>query len=80
MIKPDLQCSYDGSQDFTEIHDPKHPNDSRYSAWECNKCHARFEDNPGYGYFTSFWGDQTSDTSFKFNPNKETGEESCQKK
>jgi hypothetical protein len=24
-----------------------------YQSWECAHCHAWYEDNPGYGYFTS---------------------------
>lgn len=56
MIKADLWCGYCGKNDFIELSDPEHPNDQRYSSWECVACGAIFEDNPGYGYFTTFWG------------------------
>ncbi len=69
MKKDDLWCSYGGTQDFEEIEDSNHPEDSRYSSWQCTICKAQFEDNPGYGYFTSYWGDlNTPSTPFKFNP------------
>ncbi len=60
MIKKDLWCGYCGTQDFTEQPDSEHPKDNRYSMWECTKCHAIFELNEGYGYFTSYWGDNSS--------------------
>ena len=71
MIKVDLWCSYCGTKYFTE-HSGKgryakeHP--EWYSTWECNNCGAEFQDNPGYGYFTTFWGKfpQTSDTPEKY--------------
>lgn len=71
MIVEGLQCAYDANRDFVEVPNQRHPNDSRYSAWECTKCHALFEDNPGYGFFTSFWGENGSGADFKYNPNVE---------
>ncbi len=56
MIKNDLWCGYCRCQNFIELKHFKHPDDQRYSAWECTNCHAVFEDNPGYGYFTTHWG------------------------
>ena len=56
MIKEDLWCGYCGCNEFTEIPRPDHLTDSRYSTWECCWCHAEYEDNPGYGYFTVYWG------------------------
>lgn len=56
MIKEDLWCGYCGTQDFIEQPHPEHLTDSRYSTWMCTKCKAIFEDNPGYGYFTIYWG------------------------
>ncbi len=68
--KADLWCSYCAGQQFKVIPDPEHSTDSRYTTWECVECGAQFDDNPGYGYFTSFWGDKnTSDTPMKYNPN-----------
>src|ERR1035437_4186819 len=55
--KDDLHCTYCGSQDFMEIPNPSHSKDIRYSTWECTKCRAEYENNEGYGYFTSYWGD-----------------------
>ena len=72
MFKDNLWCGYCGTQDFRELVSPTHPNDSRYSAWQCTKCGAEFEDNPGYGYFTSFWGSNEQDTLEKYSLN--TGE------
>ena len=51
-----LWCGYCRGQDFDELPDSGHPEDSRYSAWRCTNCGAEYEDNPGYGYFTTFWG------------------------
>ena len=56
MIKEDLWCGYCGTQDFKEYPDDKHPNDSRYSQWECLTCEAIYELNEGYGYYTIHWG------------------------
>ena len=50
MIKKDLWCGYCGTQDFIG-------HESKWGKWECIHCHAIYEDNPGYGYFTSDWGD-----------------------
>lgn len=61
MIKKDLWCGYCGNQDFIELPDLGHPDDSGYSSWECTTCHASFADNPGYGYFTTFWGDDSNE-------------------
>ena len=73
MIKKDLWCGYCGCKEFIEHKDPRHQDDSRYSSWECCWCHAQYEDNPGYGYFTSFWGvDANRDKEQKYSLN--TGE------
>lgn len=72
VFKEDLWCGYCGEKDFNEIPDVEHPNDSRYSEWECTNCHAVFEDNPGYGYFTTYWGNNSPDDSEKYSLN--TGE------
>ncbi len=56
MIKADLWCGYCGAQDFIEHKDHDHPNDSRYSTWECVNCEAQYQLNEGYGYFTTHWG------------------------
>jgi len=62
MIKKGLWCGYCGTQDFTEIPNPRYPTDSRYSVWECTKCRALFELNDGYGYFTTYWGNNLPGT------------------
>jgi hypothetical protein len=71
IIKVDEQpyCSYCGGHDMIEHVDEKHKLDQRYSSWECVKCHAWFEDNPGYGYFTSFPGDLGDNAEDKFSCN-----------
>lgn len=69
MFKEDLWCGYCGKRDFCEIPDSKHPDDSRYSSWECTSCKAVFEDNPGYGYYTIFWGDNEESSSSKYSLN-----------
>ncbi|MGR3295984.1 MAG: hypothetical protein ACUZ8A_07145 [Candidatus Bathyanammoxibius sp.] len=67
----DLWCSYCAGRRFKVLPDPKHPDRNPYSpTWECVACGAQFDDNPGVGYFTSYWGDKnTSDTPMKYNPN-----------
>ena len=60
--KKDLWCGYCGTQDFKEVPDSEHPDDSRYSCWECTTCGAEFEDNSGYGYFTVDWGRNSEGT------------------
>ena len=72
MYKSDLWCGYCGKQDFNEHVNRHHPNDSRYSSWECTNCHAIFEDNPGYGYFTTFWGNNEDHSLGEYSLN--TGE------
>lgn len=72
MFKEDLWCGYCGGRDFNEIPNVRHSNDPRYSSWECTNCRAVFEDNPGYGYFTSYWGDNSPNRAEKYSPN--TGE------
>ena len=57
MYKSDLWCCKCGAQDFIEHPDSRHPDDSEWSLWECTTCHAYFENNPGYGYFTSCPGE-----------------------
>ena len=52
MLKNDLTCGYCGCKEFIEHPDFKYPTKSEWSQWECCWCHALFEDNPGYGYFT----------------------------
>ena len=65
--KGDLWCSYCAGQQFHEIHPPACP---QYLLWECVACGAQFDDNPGYGYFTSYWGrGNTPETIAPFNPN-----------
>lgn len=72
-FKADLWCAYCRGQDFIEHPRPGHENDPRYSEWECTNCHAIFEDNPGYGYFVSYWGDNPEASDTKYSSN--TGEE-----
>jgi len=72
VFKKDLWCGYCGTQDFIELPDLRHPGDSRYSGWECVACRATFEDNPGYWYFTTYWGDNDECDEGKYSLN--TGE------
>ena len=72
MIKEDLWCGYCGCQEFIEHKDPRHGDDSRYSSWECCWCHAWFELNDGYGYFTSSPPDMWENLPEKYSLN--TGE------
>jgi len=40
----------------------QHAGDSRYSTWGCANCGAEYELNDGYGYFTTFWGENSEAT------------------
>ncbi len=66
-----LWCSYCAGQRFKVLPDLERPTNPDYSTtWECVECGAQFDDNPGNGFFTSYWGDKnTSDTPMKYNPN-----------
>lgn len=66
MFKKDLWCGYCGTREFKEVPDARHPGDSRYSIWSCIYCSAEYEDNPGYGYFTTSWGSNKPGTLGKF--------------
>ena len=66
MFKADLWCGYCGTQDFVEHKSHEHPDDPRYSIWECTKCAARFELNDGYGYFTTDWGNNSPNDCGKY--------------
>jgi len=66
MIKDDLWCGYCRGKDFTEIRDPAHLDNQAYSRWECTNCEAVYEDNPGYGYFTTYWGNNEEGSVGKY--------------
>ena len=60
MHKNDLWCCRCGTQEFIEdipeyARNKKHP--EWYASWECTHCHAGFQDNPGYGYFAAWPGE-----------------------
>lgn len=65
-LKSNLWCGYCGTQDFIEHKDSRCPEDSEYSIWECSSCHATYENNPGYGYFTVDWGGNSPDTPDRY--------------
>ena len=44
-------CSYCGTKTFSCVEFIREGD-----SWECPKCHATFEENPGYGYFATSWG------------------------
>jgi len=52
MKQDNLWCGYCGTQEFIHLERTEHLRET----WECTNCHAGFEDNPGYGYFTSWPG------------------------
>ncbi len=62
MFKEDLWCGYCGGKYF----------EVKRSSWVCTSCGATFEDNPGYGYFTSHWGSNGPNAPERYSSN--TGE------
>lgn len=58
--KDDLWCGYCGTQEF--IVRPGIPKRLHWVQWECVLCHALYEDNSGYGYFTADWGNNPAGT------------------
>jgi len=61
MYKEDLWCGYCGVKEFYEV-----PGESKGSCFVCVNCKASFEENPGYGYFTTHWGTNSHHTCGKY--------------